>query len=507
MFDLFRGIRDDNERDEGGPRIVFANLRRPSRPILSEQGYAVFSATTFSIWTLLVFTIWVFRIEVSPSQDTVTSIAGSSVELAALSLAVLGILHELNKEDRWFKLGLFLVSIFFACVVFSGFFLSMTWRPEYDDPQQITVFVIAALGVVAAAQFNWKAILKYTRWRWGREITLPGRVTITARYFRLSFPFALPFFLIWFPDLNRLTATIVVFSGALIALVALMGITTISLLRSPKEKEQEDPFISALRARYEDEVKTIIRFGELKAKTVDALSHLQNEHVKAASQAGEAPALVDKSSIIVRLRQMDVTDDERVIENVLAFLVNEGVVCRESYSGPYWIVSDKQTVDNCLTLLQELALVITRKDPDIKAKYTIRGYDFVSLRNWLAFQAKLPQFVVGEYVMPKVLDWLLSPEKYSVETDWRGKLHPDKGTFVFISRSWRSPDYKFQEIEGIMERYRASGYHQKHDTLKALLDKFPHTSDVSLYSLDSIDFDKVVSILLEGSRNTELESG
>jgi len=127
MFDLFRGIRDDNERDEGGPRIVFANLRRPSRPILSEQGYAVFSATTFSIWTLLVFTIWVFRIEVSPSQDTVTSIAGSSVELAALSLAVLGILHELNKEDRWFKLGLFLVSIFFACVVFSGFFLSITW--------------------------------------------------------------------------------------------------------------------------------------------------------------------------------------------------------------------------------------------------------------------------------------------------------------------------------------------------------------------------------------------
>lgn len=286
-----------------------------------------------------------------------------------------------------------------------------------------------------------------------------------------------------------------------------MGITTISLLRSPKEKEQEDPFISALRARYEDEVKTIIRFGELKAKTVDALSHLQNEHVKAASQAGEAPALVDKSSIIVRLRQMDVTDDERVIENVIAFLVNEGVVCRESYSGPYWIVSDKQTIDNCLTLLQELALVITRKDPDIKAKYTIRGYDFVSLRNWLAFQAKLPQFVVGEYVMPKVLGWLLSPEKYSVETDWRGKLHPDKGTFVFISRSWRSPDYKFQEIEGIMERYRASGYHQKHDMLKALLDKLPHTSDVSLYSLDSIDFDKVVSILLEGSRNTELESG
>lgn len=126
MFNLFRNDRNDNERDEGGPRIVFANLRRPSQPILLEQGYKAFSATTFSVWTVLVFIIWVSRVEVSLSQDTVISIAGSSVELAALSLAVLGILHELNKEDKWFKLGLLLVSILFACVVLSGFFLSMT---------------------------------------------------------------------------------------------------------------------------------------------------------------------------------------------------------------------------------------------------------------------------------------------------------------------------------------------------------------------------------------------
>lgn len=511
MFNLFRSDQNDNERDEGGPRIVFANLRRPSRPILSEQGYIAFSATTFSIWTLLVFIIWVFRIEVTPSQDTVTSIAGSSVELAALSLAVLGILHELNKEDRWFKLGLFLVSIFFACVVFSGFFLAMTWRPEYDDPQQITVLVIAALGVVAAAQFNWRAILKYTRWRWGREFTLPGRITITARYFRLSFPFVLPFFLILFPDLNRLTATIVVFSGALIALVALMGVTTISLLRSPKEKEPKDPFIAALRARYEDEVKPIIRFGELKVKTVDALAHLQNEHVKAASQAGKAPALVDKSSILIRLRQMNVTDDERVIENVLTFLINDGVVCRESYSGPYWITPDKQAVDSCLTLLHEVALIITRKDPDAKSKYSVKGFTFVSLRNWLAFRAKLPEYVIGEYVMPKVLEWLQSPEKYHVKTDLIGALRPDKGTFIFISRIWKVPthfrDHKLREIESIVEQYKALGYgHQKRDALEALLDKLPHTLDVSLYSLDSINFDEIVSILLEDSRSTELES-
>lgn len=135
MFDLFDRNRNDNERDDGRPRIIFANLRRPSRPILTEAGYKVFSATAFSSWALVVLIVWIFRVEVSLSKELVASLAGSSVELSALSLAVLGILHELNKEDRWFKLGLFLVSMLFAGVVFGGFFLAFTWQPAFDLPQ------------------------------------------------------------------------------------------------------------------------------------------------------------------------------------------------------------------------------------------------------------------------------------------------------------------------------------------------------------------------------------
>lgn len=516
MFNLFRNDRNDNERDEGGPRIVFANLRRPSHPILLEQGYKAFSATTFSVWTVLVFIIWVSRVEVSLSQDTVISIAGSSVELAALSLAVLGILHELNKEDKWFKLGLLLVSILFACVVLSGFFLSMTWRPEYDVPQQITVIVVAALGVVAVAQFNWRAILKYARWRWGAEVTLPGRITVTARYVRLTFPFILPFFLIWFPDLNRLTTTIVVFSGALIALVALMGITTVSVLRSSKEPEPEDPFIAALRARYEDEVKTIIRFGELKAKTVDALSHLQNEHMKAASQAGEAPILVDKSSIIVRLRQMDVTDDERVIENVLTFLVNESAVCRESYSGPYWIVPHKQIVDECLRCLHEIALVITQKASDTQSGYILEGYRFDALQDRLAVRTIFPKFVIGVYVMPKVLDWLHDPEKYHVvkHTEYSdgsyGKTYIYE-TFVFINRNWTNPNrnwnHQLQEIEAILTKFRKQwSRFERRAIIEELLKQLPHTMDTYSSRLDKMNFEQIVSDLLGELRSIQSES-
>lgn len=512
MFNLFRENRNDNERDEGGPRIVFANLRQSNRPILSEQGYIAFSATTFSIWTLLIFIIWVFRIEVSPSRDSVISIASSSVELAALSLAVLGILHELNKEDKWFKLGLFLVSIFFACVVFSGFFLSMTWRPEYNDPQQITILVVAALGVVAIAQVNWSMILKYIHGRRATEITLSRKVSVTARYFRLSLPFIFPLFIIWFPNLNRLTATIVVFSGALIALVALMGVTTISLLRSPKESEPEDPFIATLRARYENEIKVIIRFGELKAKTIEALLHLQSEHIQIASQTGTAPTLVDKSSIIVRLRQMDITDDERMLEDVIRFLTNEGAICSESYSGPYWIVPNKQDIDDCLKHFGEIALVCTQKGSDVKSGYILEGYKFEALRNWLATHAELPEFVVGAYVMPKVLELLQDPQKYHVvkHTDY-GKTYYSSYVveiFVFVNLAWKIPTYdwsnQLQEIEGIMAQYRTE--YRKRDALEALLKCLPHTMDASFYSLDSINFDLIVFNLLKASPSTHLES-
>ncbi len=507
MFNLFQGDRNDNERDDGGPRIVFANLRRRSRPILSEQGYVAFSATTFSIWALLIFVIWVFRIEVLLTQDTITSIAGSSVELAALSLAVLGILHELNKQDRWFKLGLFLVSIFFVCVVFNGFFLSMTWQPSYNNPQHITVLVIAALGVVAVTQFNWRVILKYVRLRWITTITLPSKVSVALRRFRLSFPFIIPFFLIWFPDLNRLTATVVVFSGALIALVALMGVTTISILRSPNEAEPEDPFIATLRARYESEVKTIIRFGELKAKTVEAISHFQTERVKVTSQVKEAPPLVDKSSIIVRLRQMDVTDDERVLENVLTFLVNEGVVCRESYSGPYWIVPNKQTIDECLEHLREIALVITQQGSLAKSNFNLEGYKFDALRDWLAVRTNLPILVVEAYIMPKVLERLEESENYQIEKNtFRSQGFSETYVyeiFVFINRNWMIPsrnwNHQAQEIQDILTQLQQQRFkkYERRTAIEELLERLPHTLDVSIHLLERTNFHRIVSTLLE----------
>ena len=414
MFNQFGRNSNDKKRDDVPPRIIFANLHPPSRPILTEAGYKVFSATAFSGWALIVFFVWIFRIEISLSKDLVTSLASSSVELAALSLAVLGILHELNKEDRWFKLGLFLVSILFAGVVFGGFFLALTWQKTFELPQQITIVFIAALGLIAIIQVDWKVRLRLTRLDWIANIVLPTKATAAIQQIRLTIPFVLPILLIWLPGLNRITAIVVLFGGALVTLVTLMGVTTFSLLKSQEEVQPEDPFIATLRAQYENENKSLVRLLELRTNIIDALNNLQADKIKAAVErdgSEQAPSMVERSYIFDRLRQMGIIEEKQVLESVLSSLVDERAICRESYSGPFWAIPDDDLINASLVQVQKLALVISHTW-NRKGSFTVEGYSFEHLRDWLAVNVRIPAFVVGEYIVPRVLKRLLSEEYF-----------------------------------------------------------------------------------------------
>jgi hypothetical protein len=469
MDDIFGNDRNTNE-----PRIIFANLGRPNRPILLEEGYAAFSAISFSIWTLVVFFLWIFHIEVSLSQDLMVSLADSSVGLSGLSLAVLGIIHEFNKVDRWFKLGLLLVAILFLVVVIGGFFLALTWQRVFDSPQQITVIVVAVLGVVALLQINWNI---------GLRITSAGQRTLvlTTRAIGIASTFVVPICFLWFPGLNRLTAIIVLFGGALITLTALASITA---LTSPSEPEPEDPFITTLRKRYESQIDSIVRFGELKARTIDALQYLQMQSIQEGSQEKKAPSLIKESSIIVRLRQIGINEDQRALSRALSTLVNESKAFR-SDGHTYWTIPDKYAIENCLKHLNELAFIYTEKGSPLpkNTDYVIEGYKLTGLCQWLAIQAKLPELVVGEYVMPKALDWLLDDKKYRIITG-------DPSTVrVFASRIWRIPRSEWEK------RVQAAGNYSK----KFFLD-LPNIVDYE-YGLDTFysrtDVEEIVKTLKE----------
>jgi hypothetical protein len=86
------------------------------------------------------------------------------MELAALSLAVLSLLHELNKTDKWFGLGLVLVSVFFITAAFGGFSLALMWQPACGLPQVITLVFVIALGAAALLAIDSTSTLR-PRWR------------------------------------------------------------------------------------------------------------------------------------------------------------------------------------------------------------------------------------------------------------------------------------------------------------------------------------------------------
>jgi hypothetical protein len=378
MANLFDDDKNDNVRDDGRPRIVFSNLRRPSRPILAEGGYRAFSAVSTSSWFLVVFFIWIFQFEVTPSEALISQIAGSSVELSALAIALLAILLEVNRADRWFKLGLLVIATSLVGVVLGGFYLALTWQESFSKPQQITVVIVGILGVTAALQVEWKGLWRFLRLPEMNK-ALPGFAHWLPRL-RISIQFLLPIGLIWLPGLNRVTAVLVLFLGSILSLLALMLVTTLSVLRTKQtqagDEEEEDPFMRTLRQRYENDIRVLIRVGEIKVAITNALKSLQEEERDAAQKrspgfdlSGNVPNLVAWYDLKIRLRGSGLKDDDRYLERALDSLKSDATVYGEGYRDGLWLVPTEEEILDCIPALLSLRLVYSTLCSDYAKKH------------------------------------------------------------------------------------------------------------------------------------------
>ncbi len=382
-----------------------------------------------------------------------------------MSLAVLGIIHELNKADKWFKLGLLLVALLFVGVVLAGFLLVLTWKSEYDQPQQIEIYVFAAVGILTVTQIDWVGVVRISRLNILKKIIVPTSLKLSIERIRLVVPFLLPILIFWTPDLNRLTGVILLFSGGVVALAVLMVVTTVSLLVAKPVEEQEDEFVAVLKARYETEIKTIIRFGELKSLMLAAVRFLQDEHLRNLAANSSVPKGVERTHIFNRLREVGNSENERALETVPASLVDEGKVSQESYSGPYWLVPDEAVLAGCLRTLDQLAVTCAVDYPDYpkdkKTTYLFGTYSFDDLQNWLANQVRLPIFIVTEHIMPKVLRELSEPYRFAQvhrQTHHYELRGMRENRIFFVNRNWRAYDMDllnlWQELTEFQDQIR-----------------------------------------------------
>ncbi len=92
---------------------------------------------------------------------------------------------------------------------------------------------------------------------------------------------------------------------------------------------------------------------------------------------------------------MDITDDEKILGNVLINLVTDGRIYRKDYDDSFWIIPDKNAIDHCAKGLAEITLIFTEKGHLVekveKPDFTIEGYKFDALRAWLAVRGSMPR--------------------------------------------------------------------------------------------------------------------
>lgn len=154
-----------------------------------------------------------------------------------------------------------------------------------------------------------------------------------------------------------------------------------------------------------------------------------------------------------------------------------------------------------------------------KPDFTIEGYKFDALRAWLARRGNMPEYVIGTFVMPKVLSWLHDPLEFKVIghiiKDEKRYSYPKAyditiiETFVNLmwSTSTKQRTLKAQEIAELMVDYgtiQSDWGSERREIGEKILTNFPHTMDAHFHLLPRFKFEEIISTLKQQLESHEL---
>ncbi|MFC1997535.1 hypothetical protein ACFLXI_08030, partial [Chloroflexota bacterium] len=398
--------------------------RSPGAPILLENSYQNFIIFAFGLWSIIVIFVWKYEIQLTISQETLTAISGTSVELAALSLTVLGLLHEFNKRDVYFKLGLLLVSIFFITVSFGGFANVVTWDKWFDSPQTITVWFL----IIVVFGFLSPFVTAFFRgvFRGIFQDDIPQLLSSLLDTLDRFIPFSIPFLLvgIGFGSFNRLTSVIILFIGSIVFLICLMVITTVTVTRRSNELIiLENQQLQDQAAADED---TANENDLLQTQILDTLEELLDQ----SQNLPEPISLITIDDIQAQLIIDNETIDRPKIQNTLSNLVRSNEVYARNLTGPYWVPLDENQIRTALAYFDSIAYTITYRVESHSAQYTIFGLVCTKLVTSISNQMKMPKEIVAKFVLPKLLERVEVINSGSLAVLVNNTLHPHPNEII-----------------------------------------------------------------------------
>ncbi len=375
--------------------------RRPPRLTLTQAEYLTFSAITYNVWFLFVLLVVHFETGFTASQSNIETIAGSSVELGALTLALLGLWLQMGTADTWLTLGLFFISLLFIAVVIAGFYTVITWQPEFGEPQYLSVTIVIFLGFAAGLQTSGAAAAHL----------LPGAKRM-LNLFSLS-PFILPLLIpISVTGLNKVSFVVLIFAVSLIGLVVLALIVVRSVARQPQQ------------------------IREAKKLILEKLEALQIEQINKAKYFRQEIKPVEfNGPLSEHLRKNGLADDNPILQNAFSQLFSEGSVSHQY--GSMWRVPAQAKYNAAHSLLLEIDVIqVERKERDSDATCLIDDFDFGPLARCICKPLKIPFFICSRHIVPALYERLLIQNHFTLYM--LGPDHPIK-VLTFVRNGWR-PD-------------------------------------------------------------------
>jgi len=409
---------DDGNNDSGRPsNVLFSVVRSPSRELLTESGFRVFSGASFSLWFLLILAIWRLNVRIDVDRQTITDIVAASVGLATVSIAILTILSALNRVDRWLKLGFMVVTLLFVSAICGAFSVALTIDAPFLIRQHMTLFIVSVVGIATVVQLEgvvspiriqWTGFMrpKTVLWRPKRSILMKTRIVAQC----ITAPLLLPWFR-W----NGVMGTIVAFAGALLLLIILVCVTTISLAFIYGRKK--DATQEVMEQQAEEQARAHQRVEQNRAAIVEALQRLQAEEICKSKQRQESsPLPVDVAALEAKLWTYDIQGDRRDFRRALDTLISERRVCDRFKCNAagrvitgVWLFPSPEVVQQCKETVFQQNLLLTSIDVQTKIDSqtcVIAGMDLTRLRNRLIEVHALPSDVIGTYIMPYMIEAL-----------------------------------------------------------------------------------------------------
>jgi hypothetical protein len=407
---------DNQDRPPETNRFFFVNSPQKRGPILSREGYAAF-ITSFSIaWMLCIAFVISIHLQVSMTDNIVTAISSSAVDLAALTLAVLGILHEFNKEDRWFKLGLLLVGFLFAVDCLLGYYLVVSWQAAYGLPQGTDIKIIGIFFIGFLLQTDWtfiysKVSIKLPR-IFKKTFLLLRRIRL-PKVFRLSVPFVIPFALISLNNLTPVLTFLLIFLGGIIALLSLMLVTSFTLLRkhqSVEDQISEDPVITYSRKIASEQLENNRNVQNLLDTTLAVLTETQQARMAESKKTNKLVSMVAEEVIVNQLRLKGTMVRQEDIKNALRLLIKQNRLFYRN--AEYWIIPSQDQIEALTETIKKITWFGTKIPMGVigKSQLEWKNLDTGSLLSELAGVTCAPIIVLNEFVLPKMFSILYDPQ-------------------------------------------------------------------------------------------------